>query len=138
MAKKKQVRFWKSLPKEDKKGVVQALLERGYTCAAIGKALGTTKNAVVGYQHSHLPALTGRSPGSLEEVPEDVLRPLLTSVWPVEITEHVRASPAEPEEGGRVSTKLTSDWRRQCQYTGRCGYERLPDSTSCGRPGHDN
>ena len=40
-----------------------------------------------------------------------------------------------------VSTKLTTDWRLQCGHKDekghQCGYKHLPDSASCGRPGHD-
>jgi hypothetical protein len=80
----KRPRFWKSLPKEDKKGVVRSLLEAGYTRAAVGKALGTTKDAVVGYQHRYLPELTGKSEGTLETVPDDVLQELVGQEWPIE------------------------------------------------------
>ncbi len=40
-----------------------------------------------------------------------------------------------------VSTKLTTDWRMMCihkdEKNHQCGYIKLPDSQSCGRPGHD-
>src|SRR3989344_439238 len=133
---KRKPRFWKSLPKEDKEGIVRELLEAGYTREAVGDALGTTKNAVVGYQHTHLPDLTGRPQGSLEEVPNELLKNLLAKVWPQEETaDHVVEQSAPTKIC--VSTKLTSDWREQCGYSDGCGYKRLPGMTSCGRPGHD-
>ncbi|HTR19148.1 MAG TPA: hypothetical protein VMH91_04215 [Candidatus Paceibacterota bacterium] len=132
-------RFWKSLPPEDKKGIVKSLLGAGYTREAVGTALGTTKDAVVGYQHRKLPELTGQSEGTLDFVPEDVLRDLLTKVWPVESGTSSAATEQDltSDEPGRVVThKLANAWN-QCKYSGGCGYERLPGMNNCGRPGHD-
>lgn len=132
--RKKKPRFWKSLPPEDKKGIVKTLLEGEHTCAAIGKALGTTKNAVVGYQHTKLPDLTGRTIGTKDEVPQEVLMKLLGEEWPPETS---------PEDGTLpgaerlVSRKLTANWNNKCTYSGGCDYERLPGSTTCGRPRHN-
>src|SRR3989344_8557358 len=81
---KRKPRFWKSLPKKNKEGIVRELLEAGYAREAVGNALGTTKNAVVGYQHTHLPDLTGRPQGTLEEVPNELFKKLLAKVWPQE------------------------------------------------------
>ena len=78
MAKKKTV-LWETLPKEDLKRIVRSLLQARYSREAVGAALGTTKNAIVGYQHRHLSDLTGVAAGITQGVPDDILASLLAA-----------------------------------------------------------
>lgn len=58
--------------------------------------------------------------------------------------EHVAPEPTPDERevphaepyAGAVTRKLATAFN-QCQFSGGCGYERLPGLTHCGRPGHD-
>jgi hypothetical protein len=45
-------------------------------------------------------------------------------------------SPPKHSQNRVVSRKLANSWN-QCTYSGGCGYERLPGTNNCGRPGHD-
>ena len=129
--------LWKRLAKNEKVRIVDWLLEHDYTCGAVGDALGSTKNAVVGYQHTNLPKLSGRPPGSKAVVPAEILMGLL----PVAMAP-VKKMPASPNRSVLktseiVTKKLAADYHRQCQHSDGCAYERLPNSSSCGRDGHD-
>jgi hypothetical protein len=140
---KKKPRSWKSLPPEDKKGIVKCLLQEGYQCEAIGRALGTTKNAVVGYQHKYLSELTGRTPGALGVVPEGVLRELLSREWLPEetVSKEIKEEPPRstvfdnlPERIGGPPPpryKIASNEAMRCKYSIRCEYEHLSDSDLC-------
>lgn len=139
-APKKKPRYWKSLPKEDKKGVVRALLEAGYTREAIGTALGTTKNAVVGFQHSHLSDMTGKFSGTIDDIPAELLSELLLREWPLEKIEPTLEQPKErtpinPRPVGnhrrttsdRVRPKIAASEATQCTHRDdkrlRCAFE---------------
>lgn len=62
--------------------------------------------------------------------------PPVPAPTPVVVTPPEKVAPARV-----VSTKLTTDWRLMCDHKDdkghQCGYLRLPESNSCGRPGHD-
>ncbi len=123
---KRKPKLWRLLTLEDKKGVVRTLLKAGYTREAIGNALGTTKNAIVGFQHRNLPKLSGKSDGTLEVVPEELLRPLVSSVWPDD----------EPEEEVIDEVDATILAEAQVQAT-RVAEARRPkfaasEATQCG------
>lgn len=146
---------------------MRVLLTDGFTREAIGTFFGTSKNAVVGFQHSQLPKLTGKKGGIKDTVTPERLETLLAEhskkaeKKPSEHTEvsEVAASIAElpgaaaPEvapavtvvhpkpKASNVSRVLAASEASQCRHrdeSGRhCGYEHLPDSDSCGRVGHD-
>ena len=151
---KREVR-WGMIPPEQKKLYVRLLLADGYPRTAIGAFFCATKNAVVGFQHSHLPKLTGKKGGTKMGVTSARLEQLLQTradkknsqptiaaveaqqnETPTAVTAIIEPVP-EPISAPEVSTKLTTDWRLECQHAGGCAYMRLPGTNSCGRPGHD-
>jgi hypothetical protein len=151
-ARMKRELQWGKIPLDLKKEYVRLLLTDGFTRTAIGLFFGTSKNAIVGFQHTHLPKLTGKGTGSKGSVTRVILEQLLKG--PAEnaprtrpapdpdqavpqAAEVSRKAPIEPSAKSEVSRKLTTDWRIQCKHTEGCAYMCLPDSNSCGRPGHD-
>ncbi|MBI5644543.1 hypothetical protein HY970_00410 [Candidatus Kaiserbacteria bacterium] len=83
-SKKRRKRLWQALPPDDKEAITRTLLEAGYSCSAVGNALGTSKNAVVGFQTRKLRDLTGRPRGTLSRVPTQLLKKLRRQLWPQE------------------------------------------------------
>lgn len=146
---------WTKIPLELKKLYVQLLLSDGFTRDAIGSFFGTSKNAVVGFQHSQLPKLTGKGVGTKDTVTTEHFEKLLDSqaektgkkvkekTPSIEVEPDVPAVPVQPEEPEPpiVSRTLAATETVQCAYRDekghRCGYEHLPDSDSCGRVGHE-
>lgn len=129
---------WAHLPVETKKLYVHLLLSDGHTREAIGEFLGTTKDAIVGFQHRHLTKLTGQGTGKKSTVQLAHLETLLAAHQ--EKKGRGLPAPTSPDKAVDtrvVSRKLTTDWRKQCKHSEGCAYECLPDSVSCGRPGHD-
>lgn len=141
--------LWSKLALEEKKLYIRLLLADGYTRDAVGGLLHTTKNAVVGFQHTHLPNLTGKKSGTKEPATSERLEELLEahtgkkkrpapqhSEAPSFIEDVIDVT-IEPVTVSEVSRKLTTDWRLACQFSGKCAYLALPDTKTCGRPDHD-
>lgn len=81
---------WGQIPLEPKKLYVRLLLNDGYTREAIGAFFGTTKNAIVGFQHKHLPELTGQKVGTKEGVTLERLEILMKPRTPTPVRPALR------------------------------------------------
>lgn len=152
---------WGHIPLVTKKLCVRLLLKDGYTREAIGAFFGTTKNAVVGFQHTHLPKLTGKKVGTKHPVTVERLEELLTGakrsavpdVNPEPPVEQLPVPPAPPipepaapapkpepvpvrASVKEVRPKLAASEATQCEHEDedhhRCAYEWSdPDTKRC-------
>lgn len=120
---------WARIPPEPKKLYVLLLLNDGYTREAIGAFFGTTKNAIVGFQYTHLPRLTGKAAGTKEAATLERLEELVAAH---EEQEFHRLSGGQPRCLKLATTEATQCEHRDPGDRMRCAREWTnPDTRRC-------
>lgn len=141
----KGVEWWQGLSPDQKKAVVYPRLKIRDSNTGISKDMAITPNSIASMRNKwnaakkqnpfELVWTTVKSPvkkkaraESQATEPTQVCNKTI-SADPIDVAPAV--APSE------FSRRLAASERTQCGYSGRCHFERLPNSTSCGRPEHD-
>ena len=131
-------RWWSRLSQDERRLHTDWRFDAGHTNSAVMTALDLSVGTVSGIKR----IWRERKEESVREV-TDAHAPAAPKpkppVPPPEppVPEPQPSAPPADKVPRIVSRKLAGDWRKKCGFSGRCDYEHLPDSTSCGRPGHD-
>ena len=146
-------RWWSRLSQDERRLHTDWRFDAGHTNSAVMTALDLSVGTVSGIKRiwrerkeesvrevtdAHAPAAPKpKPPVPPPEPPAPEPQPPKPPAPKPPVPEPQPSTPPADKVPRIVSRKLAGDWRKKCGFSGRCDYEHLPDSASCGRPGHD-